>query len=99
MTAVIERPDFVPGTLALLLLIPAAVASFRVVRRRMGEARWRKVQAWTYPVAPLTVLHYAMPTGLEVLTPYVYGAAAAGLLGWRAWSAWSSRRPSLSIAK
>jgi sulfoxide reductase heme-binding subunit YedZ len=86
VTAVKERPDFIPGTLALLLLIPAAVASFRVVRRRMGERRWRRVQSWTYAVAPLTVLHYAMPTGLDFLEPYLYGLAVAALLGWRAWA-------------
>jgi sulfoxide reductase heme-binding subunit YedZ len=91
--ALLERPDFVPGTLALLVLVPAAVASFAAVRRRMGEARWRRVQGWALAAAPLTVLHYLMPAWNEVVAPYVYGAGVAALLGWRIKTARARWRP------
>jgi sulfoxide reductase heme-binding subunit YedZ len=80
-----RRPDFIPGLAALLVLAPAALATFGPVRRRLGEPGWRRVQAWTLAAAPLTALHYAIPLEYWTWAPYAYGGAALALIGWRYW--------------
>lgn len=67
-----ERPDFYPGFAALILMLGLAVFG-----RRMRRA--------ALIVAPLVILHFAMPTEIEVISPYVYAAVYVALIVWRRW--------------
>jgi sulfoxide reductase heme-binding subunit YedZ len=67
-----ERPDFYPGFAALALMLALA-------------AWGRRLRRWVPLAAALVVLHFAMPTGLEVADPYLYGLVLITLLAWRAW--------------
>jgi DMSO/TMAO reductase YedYZ heme-binding membrane subunit len=49
--------SFVLGVLMLALFLPLWVTSFDSVRRRMGGARWRKLQRWSYVLYAMLFVH------------------------------------------
>ncbi len=55
---IFQKPYILVGALAFLMLIPLAVTSFDVWKRRLGK-RWKKLHSLVYYLAPLAVLHYA----------------------------------------
>jgi sulfoxide reductase heme-binding subunit YedZ len=83
LAAVRDRPDFLPAVVALALMLAAGAASAGFVRRRWSEAAVSRARRWSAAAAPLAVLHYAMPVGLDSIEPYAYGAVVAALLAAR----------------
>ena len=55
---IFQKPYILVGALAFLMLIPLAVTSFDVWKRRLGK-NWKKLHSLIYYIAPLAVLHYA----------------------------------------
>jgi len=55
---VFEKPYIVVGLTAFLLLIPLAITSFDIWKKRLGK-NWKRLHQIIYWIAPLAVLHYA----------------------------------------
>jgi len=55
---IIQKPYIIVGTLAFLLLIPLAVTSFDIWKKRLKK-NWKRLHMAIYFIAPLAVLHYA----------------------------------------
>lgn len=76
---VVEKPRLVVGAAAFLLLIPLAVTSFDIWKKRLGK-NWKRLHQFVYFVAPLVVLHYLwskkgdiLSLQGEILKPMIYG--------------------------
>jgi len=83
---VLTKPRLVVGTIAFLLLIPLAITSFDIWKKRLGK-NWKRLHQVVYFIAPLVVLHYLwskkgdiLSLQGEVLQPMIYGLAIAILL-------------------
>jgi methionine sulfoxide reductase heme-binding subunit len=77
-----KRPYVVLGLLAFALLAPLAATSTNRARRALGAA-WQRLHRLVYPAALLAVLHFALLTKDDWLSPLAHAAALAVLLGWR----------------
>jgi len=55
---VFEKPYIVVGLISFLLLIPLAITSFDIWKKRLGK-NWKRLHKIIYWIAPLAVLHYA----------------------------------------
>lgn len=83
---VLEKPYVVFGMLTFLLLIPLAVTSFDIWKRRLGRT-WKRLHQLIYFIAPLAALHYAISKKGDIfhlqgdiLRPLVYGLVILLLL-------------------
>jgi sulfoxide reductase heme-binding subunit YedZ len=76
---VIEKPRLIVGAMAFLILIPLAITSFDIWKKRLGK-NWKRLHQLVYLIAPLAVLHYVWSKKGNILTlqgevfkPLVYG--------------------------
>ena len=58
LQTVFEKPYIVVGLIAFLFLIPLAITSFDVWKKRLGK-NWKRLHQIIYLIAPLAALHYA----------------------------------------
>jgi len=80
---VIEKPRLVVGMIAFALLIPLAITSFDIWKKRLGK-NWKRLHQVSYLIAPLVVLHYlwskkgdVLSLQGEVVKPLIYGIIIA----------------------
>lgn len=80
---VVTKPRLVVGAIAFLLLIPLAITSFDIWKKRLKK-NWKRLHRVVYFIAPLVVLHYlwskkgdALSLQGEVLKPLTYGLIVA----------------------
>jgi len=76
---IIDRPYITLGFSALLILIPLALTSNRVMIRRLGR-RWQSLHKLTYLVVILAVLHFIWLVKADYLEAGIYAAIGAILL-------------------
>jgi methionine sulfoxide reductase heme-binding subunit len=83
---VIEKPRLVVGAIAFFLLIPLAVTSFDVWKKRLKK-NWKRLHLVVYFIAPLVVLHYLWSKKGDILSlqgeifkPLIYGLIIATFL-------------------
>ena len=86
---VFEKPYIIVGTTAFLLLIPLAVTSFDIWKRRLGK-NWKRLHTLVYYIGPLVFLHYAWSKKGDIfrlqgdiLRPLIYGLIILILLAFR----------------
>ena len=86
---VIDKPRLIVGAAAFFLLIPLAITSFDIWKKRLGK-NWKHLHQVIYFIAPLAVLHYLwskkgdiFSLQGEVLKPLTYGLVIAILLIFR----------------
>ena len=86
---IFEKPYILVGATAFLMLVPLAVTSFDVWKRRLGK-NWKKLHSLIYYIAPLAVLHYAwgkkgtfFALQGDILKPLIYGLVLLVLLIFR----------------
>jgi sulfoxide reductase heme-binding subunit YedZ len=86
LQTIIEKPYIVVGVLSFLMLIPLAVTSFDVWKRRLGKS-WKRLHQMIYLIAPLVVLHYAwgkkgdfFRLQGEIIRPLIYAVIVILLL-------------------
>ena len=48
---------FITGIILLLLLIPLAITSFNVIRKKMNAGTWKALQRWSYVFIILAYIH------------------------------------------
>jgi sulfoxide reductase heme-binding subunit YedZ len=80
---VVEKPRLIVGATAFLLLIPLAITSFDIWKKRLGK-NWKRLHQVVYFIAPLVVLHYLwskkgdiLSLQGEVVKPLTYGLIIA----------------------
>jgi methionine sulfoxide reductase heme-binding subunit len=83
---VVEKPRLIVGATAFLLLIPLAITSFDIWKKRLGK-KWKRLHQVVYFIAPLVVLHYLwskkgdiLSLQGEVFKPMIYGLIIAVFL-------------------
>lgn len=83
---VFEKPYIVVGLISFLLLIPLAITSFDIWKRRLGKT-WKRLHQIVYLIAPLVVLHFAWSKKGdlfrlqgEIVRPLIYGLIVIVLL-------------------
>lgn len=83
---VFEKPYIVVGLISFLMLIPLAVTSFDIWKRRLGK-NWKRLHQIIYWIAPLAVLHYAwgkkgdfFALQGEIIRPLIYAVIVILLL-------------------
>ena len=76
---VVEKPRLIVGMIAFLLLIPLAITSFDIWKKRLGK-NWKRLHQVVYFLAPLVVLHYLwskkgniLSFQGEIFKPMIYG--------------------------
>ena len=58
LQTILEKPYIIVGMISFLMLIPLAVTSFNIWKRRLGK-NWKRLHQLVYLIAPLAALHYA----------------------------------------
>ena len=83
ITEVVEKPRLIAGLIAFVLLIPLAITSFDIWKKRLGK-NWKRLHQVVYLIGPLTVLHYLwskkgdiLSLQGEILKPMIYGIIIA----------------------
>jgi sulfoxide reductase heme-binding subunit YedZ len=86
LQTVFEKPYIVVGLLAILMMIPLAMTSFDVWKKRLGK-NWKRLHQTIYLIVPLALLHYAwgkkgdfFALQGEIIRPLIYTIIAAILL-------------------
>jgi sulfoxide reductase heme-binding subunit YedZ len=76
---VFEKPYIVVGLTAFLMLIPLAITSFDIWKKRLGK-NWKRLHQTVYLIAPLAVLHFAwskkgdiFSLSGDIVRPLIYG--------------------------
>ena len=76
---VFEKPYIVAGALGFLMLIPLALTSFDIWKKRLGKT-WKRLHQTIYLIAPILVLHYAwgkkgdfFRLEGDIIRPLIYG--------------------------
>ncbi len=85
----VEKPRLMVGLIAFILLIPLAITSFDIWKKRLGK-NWKRLHRLVYLIAPLAFLHYAwskkgdlLSLQGEVAKPLIYGLIIAIFLIFR----------------
>jgi sulfoxide reductase heme-binding subunit YedZ len=83
---IIQKPYILIGVTTFLLLIPLAITSFDIWKKRLGK-NWKRLHQIVYGLGPLAVLHYAwskkgdfFALQGDILRPLIYGAVLLLLL-------------------
>lgn len=83
---IVEKPYILLGLLGFLMLIPLAMTSFDVWKKRMGK-RWKRVHQTIYIIVPILLLHYALGKKGDffvlqgdIIRPLIYSIIAGILL-------------------
>jgi sulfoxide reductase heme-binding subunit YedZ len=84
--SIVEKPYIIFGTITFLLLLPLAITSFDIWKRRLKK-NWKRLHQTVYFIAPLAVLHFAMSKKGDIFTlqgdvvrPLIYGLVVLILL-------------------
>ena len=84
--SVFEKPYILVGAASFLLLIPLAVTSFDIWKKRLKK-NWKRLHQVVYFIAPLVILHFAwskkgsiFDLQGDILRPFVYGVIVLVLL-------------------
>ena len=94
---IVERRYVTAGFTGFVLLIPLALTSTKRMIRRLGGARWRMLPRLVYVAAIAGVVHYLWLVKVVTLSPLVYAAILAVLLGARLWF-WLAKRAARVIS-
>ena len=75
----LQKPRLIVGVIAFTLLIPLAITSFDIWKKRLGK-NWKRLHQLVYLIAPLVFLHYIwskkgdiLSLQGEILKPLIYG--------------------------
>jgi len=80
---IVKRPFITVGVAALVTMIPLALTSTAGMIRRLGGRNWNRLHRLVYLTAVLAILHFIWLAKVGRVTPYIYAAILALLLGIR----------------
>jgi sulfoxide reductase heme-binding subunit YedZ len=79
-----KHPYIMAGLAAWLTMLPLAITSTPAAIRALGGKRWQQIHRLVYVTAVAAALHYLwLVKPVAIVTPALYAAAVALLLGWR----------------
>jgi methionine sulfoxide reductase heme-binding subunit len=83
---ILEKPYIVVGMISFLMLIPLAITSFDIWKKRLGKD-WKRLHQMIYLIAPFVALHYAwgkkgdfFRLQGEIIRPLIYASIIVVLL-------------------
>lgn len=76
-----QRIEISTGWVAMVVMAVLAATSFDGAVRRLGP-KWKTIQRWIYPMAVLTLIHWAMTTHY-IMEVVIYCGPLVLLSGWR----------------
>jgi sulfoxide reductase heme-binding subunit YedZ len=83
VTELITKNYLVVGAIAFILLIPLAITSFDIWKKRLGK-KWKRLHQVVYWIAPIVTLHYlwskkgdALSLQGDIVRPLIYGLVVA----------------------
>jgi sulfoxide reductase heme-binding subunit YedZ len=83
ITELIKKNYLVVGVIAFILLIPLAITSFDIWKKRLGK-KWKRLHQIVYWIAPIVTLHYlwskkgdALSLQGDIVRPLIYGLVVA----------------------
>jgi sulfoxide reductase heme-binding subunit YedZ len=83
---ILQKPYIIAGVTSFLLLLPLAITSFDIWKKRLGK-NWKHLHKTIYLIAPLVVLHYAwskkgdiFSLQGDIIKPLIYGLILLVLL-------------------
>jgi sulfoxide reductase heme-binding subunit YedZ len=86
---IVEKPYIIFGVLTFLMLLPLAITSFDVWKKRLKK-NWKRLHQTVYLIAPLAVLHFGLSKKGDffqlqgdVIRPFIYGLVVLTLLALR----------------
>lgn len=86
LQTIAEKPYILYGLAGFLMLIPLAMTSFDVWKKRLGK-RWKRLHQTIYLILPIVLLHYALgkkgdffALQGEIIRPLIYAVIAIILL-------------------
>jgi methionine sulfoxide reductase heme-binding subunit len=79
---ILSHPPLTIGFIAFVLIIPLAITSNRIIRKRLGGQRWKRLHQLIYVIAIAGVLHFGLLVGAkaDILMPIVYAMIVIALL-------------------
>lgn len=81
LIASFTRAEVLPGWIAFVIMFPLAATSFDFAVRKLGP-NWKRLQRWIYPMAILTLVHWAMTT-VHLKDLVIYCGPLVVLEAWR----------------
>lgn len=79
---IVKRPFITMGMLSWFILLPLAVTSANVIKKRVGRY-WKKLHQFVYLIGCLVLLHYFMLVKADYLWPVLYSFAFLILMSFR----------------
>ncbi len=78
----LTQPALTIGLTAFVLMIPLAITSNRIIKKRLGGRRWKRLHKLTYLIAIGGVLHFwlLVEAKADVFMPLIYAIILSGLL-------------------
>lgn len=78
----IIHPALAIGLTAFVLMIPLAITSNRIIKKRLGGRRWKRLHKLTYLIAIGGVVHYwfLVEAKADVFMPLIYAIILSSLL-------------------
>lgn len=83
---ILEKPYIIFGVITFLMLVPLAITSFDIWKKRLKK-NWKRLHQTVYLIGPLAVLHFAMSKKGdffqlqgEIVRPLIYGLVVLFLL-------------------
>ena len=84
--SILEKPYIIFGLITFLMLLPLAVTSFNIWKKRLKK-NWKRLHQTVYFIAPLAVLHFALSKKGDIfqlqgdiVRPLIYGLVVLILL-------------------
>ena len=77
-----KRPYITVGFLAILLLMPLAVTSNKIMIRKLGQ-KWKSLHSLIYPLSVMVLLHYVWLVKADLLESTIYLLILIILLAYR----------------
>ena len=83
LQTIVEKPYIIIGLTTFLMLIPLAITSFDIWKKRLGK-NWKRLHQTVYIIGPLAVIHYFMSKkgdfftfSGDIVRPLIYGLILA----------------------
>ena len=84
--SILEKPYIIFGLITFLMLLPLAITSFDIWKKRLKK-NWKRLHQTVYFIAPLVVLHFALSKKGnifqlqgDIVRPLIYGLVVLILL-------------------
>ena len=86
---IVKRPFITMGMLSWLILLPLAITSSNIIKKRVGRY-WKNLHRLVYLVGVLVLLHFFMLVKADIWWPALYSLIFIALMSVRIWKSRTS---------